>query len=266
MKSVVAEASSISKAIELAWQKAGQPKEFLVKVFQEPQRNMFGLTKTNAKIGIFFDDAALTQKIKTASQNTIPTSINTKPVTPITPIKPIGNRPPAPKPATPRPAKPQPKVEVTQPTVQASQPVIKNQTVNQAPVNKPVNKNNPNHKPNPNRRNSPVNRPANQPNPNKTNIAQNTTPSKPELELPIEQSLVDQVISLIAKESNTRANQQEPSSNQPNQAANTPLVAADGSIAPRPARSKYYRRRKPRSIRPSTGEGSQAAPVTKNDD
>ena len=117
MKSVVAEASSIAKAIELAWQKAGQPKEFLTKVFQEPQRNMFGLTKTSAKVGIFFDDAAIVQKIKTASQSTIqPThnsSCQAKPIStnkPATP-KPAQAKAPQPRPVAPKPARPASKPE-----------------------------------------------------------------------------------------------------------------------------------------------------------
>ena len=119
MKSVVAEASSIAKAIELAWQKAGQPKEFLIKVFQEPQRNMFGLTKTSAKVGIFFDDAALNQKIKTAMQSTTPiANHNTqKPIhsnpqnKQISPIKPLNSKT-GPKPQGPRQPKPANKLPV----------------------------------------------------------------------------------------------------------------------------------------------------------
>lgn len=54
MKSVVEEASSIVKAIDKAWVRAGKPREFSVKVFEEPQRNFFGLTVKSAKIAIFF--------------------------------------------------------------------------------------------------------------------------------------------------------------------------------------------------------------------
>ena len=127
MKSVVAEASSISKAIELAWQKAGQPKEFLIKVFQEPQRNMFGLTKTSAKVGIFFDDAAMIQKIKHAVQNTIPITQNISPITSnkqISPIKPIQSKNNFPKP---------------QPAVKIAKPIApKTETINQPRPAQPV--------------------------------------------------------------------------------------------------------------------------------
>ncbi len=89
MKSVIAEANSIAKAIEQAWQKAGQPAEFLIKIFQEPQRSIFGLTKATAKIGLFFEDEVITQKIKYGS-TLQPSSPKT---TQIKPIKPIGPKP-----------------------------------------------------------------------------------------------------------------------------------------------------------------------------
>lgn len=59
MKSVMEEASSIFKAIENAWKRAGQPHDFSVKVFEEPQRNFFGLTVKSAKIALFFDEKSL---------------------------------------------------------------------------------------------------------------------------------------------------------------------------------------------------------------
>ncbi len=67
MKSIIVEASSIAKAVEQGWQKAGQPKEFSIKVFQEAQKNMFGLTKESAKIGFFFDDKSIGSKIQSAT-------------------------------------------------------------------------------------------------------------------------------------------------------------------------------------------------------
>ena len=50
------EASSVIKAIEKGWIKAGQPKEFSVKIFEYPQKNFLGLTKRSAKIAILFDE------------------------------------------------------------------------------------------------------------------------------------------------------------------------------------------------------------------
>lgn len=57
IKSVIEEASSLEKAIELGWIKAGKPKEFSVKIFQEPVKNFLGISKQTAKIGLFFKDA-----------------------------------------------------------------------------------------------------------------------------------------------------------------------------------------------------------------
>ena len=54
LKSIVEEASSIAKAIEKAWQSAGRPSEFTVKVFEQPERSFFGFTKKPAKVGLFF--------------------------------------------------------------------------------------------------------------------------------------------------------------------------------------------------------------------
>jgi len=54
MKSVIQEASSITKAIEKAWEIAGKPKNFSIKIFEEPRRNFFGMVVQSAKVGIFF--------------------------------------------------------------------------------------------------------------------------------------------------------------------------------------------------------------------
>jgi predicted RNA-binding protein Jag len=56
MKSIMEEASSISKAIDLAWNRAGKPAQFSVKVLEEPERNLFGLTVKSAKIALFFEE------------------------------------------------------------------------------------------------------------------------------------------------------------------------------------------------------------------
>lgn len=52
------EASSLSKAIDQAWTRAGKPAEFTVKILEEPEHNMFGLTTKPAKIAFFFDERA----------------------------------------------------------------------------------------------------------------------------------------------------------------------------------------------------------------
>ena len=55
MKSIMQEGSSVIKAVEKAWEAAGKPREFSIKVFEEQQKNFLGLTTKSAKIAIFFD-------------------------------------------------------------------------------------------------------------------------------------------------------------------------------------------------------------------
>jgi len=54
MKSLIEEASSVSKAVEKGWVNAGKPKEFTIKVYEEAEKNFIGMTTKQAKIGIFF--------------------------------------------------------------------------------------------------------------------------------------------------------------------------------------------------------------------
>jgi predicted RNA-binding protein Jag len=56
MKSIIHEASSIAKAVEQGWIKAGKPQEFSVKVFEDAEKNFFGFTTKQAKVAIFFKD------------------------------------------------------------------------------------------------------------------------------------------------------------------------------------------------------------------
>jgi len=56
MKSIMEEASSTIKAIEKAWYSAGKPSEFSVKIFEQEEKNFFGMTSKQAKIGIFFKE------------------------------------------------------------------------------------------------------------------------------------------------------------------------------------------------------------------
>jgi hypothetical protein len=54
------EASTVSKAIEQAWQRAGQPQEFSIKVLELPKTSFFGLkTAKSAKIAFFFNEATI---------------------------------------------------------------------------------------------------------------------------------------------------------------------------------------------------------------
>lgn len=57
MKSIMEEASTITKAIENAWNRAGQPQEFSVKILEHPKTAFFGLkTEKSAKIAFFFTE------------------------------------------------------------------------------------------------------------------------------------------------------------------------------------------------------------------
>jgi predicted RNA-binding protein Jag len=56
MKSIVEEASSIAKAIENGWIRAGKPQEFTVRIFEEPEKNFLGFSKKPAKVGLFYKE------------------------------------------------------------------------------------------------------------------------------------------------------------------------------------------------------------------
>lgn len=58
MKSIMEEASSVAKAIEKGWVRAGKPQEFSVKVFEEAQKNFIGMTTKSAKVGLFFEESS----------------------------------------------------------------------------------------------------------------------------------------------------------------------------------------------------------------
>lgn len=56
MKSVIQEASSIAKAIDQAWEKAGKPADFSIKILEQPKKNFFGLTSHPAKVSLCFEE------------------------------------------------------------------------------------------------------------------------------------------------------------------------------------------------------------------
>jgi len=70
MRSLVYEAARIEKAISEAWQKAGKPQQFQVKVLEEPERNFLGMVTRSAKVALFFqqDQSASVEKEHTASK------------------------------------------------------------------------------------------------------------------------------------------------------------------------------------------------------
>lgn len=61
MKSIVEEASSIAKAIENGWIRAGKPQEFTVRIFEESEKNFLGFNKKPAKVGLFYKEAPVQQ-------------------------------------------------------------------------------------------------------------------------------------------------------------------------------------------------------------
>lgn len=57
MKSVVVEASTVAKAIEIAWHKAEKPEEFFTRILQEHQSGFLGFGSQKAKIVLFFKNS-----------------------------------------------------------------------------------------------------------------------------------------------------------------------------------------------------------------
>ena len=55
MKSMVQEGSSVAKAIDKAWELAGKPSEFTIKVMQVEERNFFGMVKKSAVVSIVYE-------------------------------------------------------------------------------------------------------------------------------------------------------------------------------------------------------------------
>ena len=100
MKSIVQESSSVFKAIEKGWERAGKPKDFSVKIFEEPEKNFFGMTLKSAKVGIFFEEGKMLQKrplqLQQRSQGIQPRPRNIQPksqvVQPKPQVNPQGNK------------------------------------------------------------------------------------------------------------------------------------------------------------------------------
>src|SRR3990167_5563308 len=70
MKSVIHEASTIGKAIEQGWEKAGKPTEFSIKVMEEAKRGFLGLSSKGAKVVIFFDERKIERRpLKISTEN-----------------------------------------------------------------------------------------------------------------------------------------------------------------------------------------------------
>lgn len=65
------EGSSVAKAVEKGWLKAGKPKEFSVKIHELPEKNFFGITSKNAKIAIIFEEKPATARHETKKPSKI---------------------------------------------------------------------------------------------------------------------------------------------------------------------------------------------------
>lgn len=70
MKSLMEESSSIFKAIETAWQRAGKPQEFSVKILEHPETGFLGLTTVkSAKIALLFTESARQEAARSEPRN-----------------------------------------------------------------------------------------------------------------------------------------------------------------------------------------------------
>lgn len=76
MKSILEEASSISKAIENAWKRANQPTEFSVRIHELAEKNIFGFTSKPAKIALFFSE----EPKKNAERKAVSHTSSTNPI------------------------------------------------------------------------------------------------------------------------------------------------------------------------------------------
>lgn len=72
MKSIVHEGSSIAKAVEQGWIKAGKPAEFTIKVLEEAKKNFIGLTTHSAKIALYFDEKRVAKQEQTSREDSHP--------------------------------------------------------------------------------------------------------------------------------------------------------------------------------------------------
>ena len=113
MKSIVEEASSVSKAIENAWKRAEQPTEFSIRIHELPEKNMFGFTTKPAKIALFFPEDSR----RSGSTRTVSHTSSTNPVPSV--AQPVVVK--APQRNNPMPT-PQQKINRPAPVAQAAAP------------------------------------------------------------------------------------------------------------------------------------------------
>ena len=73
MRSILLEASSIERAIDKAWNEAGKPREFTIKVHDEGEKNFFGFSRRPARLSILYvpqrDENSLRNSRSRSSRN-----------------------------------------------------------------------------------------------------------------------------------------------------------------------------------------------------
>lgn len=62
MNSIMQEASSLAKAVEQAWLKAGKPQKFSIRVFENAEKNFLGISTKPAKIALLFEKEDIATK------------------------------------------------------------------------------------------------------------------------------------------------------------------------------------------------------------
>lgn len=62
MNSIMQEASSLAKAVEQAWIKAGKPQRFSIRVFEDAEKNFLGISTKPAKIALLFEKEDIAHK------------------------------------------------------------------------------------------------------------------------------------------------------------------------------------------------------------
>jgi predicted RNA-binding protein Jag len=64
MKSMLQEASSVTRAIERAWIESGRPTEFTIKVLEEGERNFLGFAKKPAIVSITYETKGVSKQVQ----------------------------------------------------------------------------------------------------------------------------------------------------------------------------------------------------------
>jgi len=95
MKSLMEEASTLVKAIENAWNRAGKPQEFTVKILEYPETGFLGLTTVkSAKVALFFTESAKPEAPRQRREPQVRPIRNDRINTSSTPRPPRQERPP----------------------------------------------------------------------------------------------------------------------------------------------------------------------------